>query len=130
MAKSKQTKQKRGWIYWTPRIISVLFLLFLAMFSLDVFGQGYTTPQLLLALFMHNIPVIVLAILLAIAWKYEIVGAIAFILGGLLYIATLVVQAIRNQFEWYMVSWAVQLAGIAFFIGILFFIGWKRKRKK
>lgn len=130
MAKSKQTKQKRGWIFWTPRIISILFLLFLAMFSLDVFGQGYTFWETVLALFMHNIPVFVLAILLAIAWKYEIVGAIAFILGGLLYIATLVVQAIRNQFEWYMIAWSFQIALPAFFIGILFYVGWKRKRKR
>lgn len=34
---------------------------------------------------MHNIPVFILIILLCVGWKYEIVGAIAFIGARLLY---------------------------------------------
>lgn len=63
-------------IYWTPRILSILFLLFLAMFSLDEFGNGYTFLQLILGLFMHNIPVFLLLITLLIAWRQEWVGGL------------------------------------------------------
>ena len=79
----------------------------------------------ILGLFMHNIPALVLLVVLLISWKYEIVGGIAFILAGLLYIAVLM----RNPFEWHMLSWAIQIAGIAFLVGILFLIGWFKKRK-
>lgn len=131
--KGKKTKTEKNhvpkFIYWTPRILSILFLLFLAMFSLDIFGNNYTFWETVLGLFMHNIPVFILAILLIIAWKHEWVGALAFILGGLLYISRLIITAIMNSFEWFMISWSLIIAGPAFAVGILFWINWKIKRK-
>lgn len=118
-----------SWIYWLPRLASILFLLFLAMFSLDVFGNNYTFWETVLGLFMHNIPVFILLILLIIAWKHEWIGAIAFILGGLLYITRLIITAIINGFEWYYLSWSMIIAGPAIAIGILFLINWKLKKK-
>jgi len=116
-------------VYWTPRILSIVFLAFLALFSLDVFGNGYTFWQTMLALLMHNIPVFILAIVLAISWKYEIVGGIAFILGGLLYIAQMVYNTTTGSFEFYMISYSMIIAGPAFFIGILFFMNWYKKKR-
>ncbi|MCX6786200.1 MAG: hypothetical protein NTZ18_05160 [Candidatus Komeilibacteria bacterium] len=118
-------KKTNKFIYWTPRILSILFILFLAMFSLDIFGNGYSFWETVLGLFMHNIPVFILTGVLIIAWKHEIVGGIAFTLAGLLYIALLL---LRNQFEWYMLSWSMIIAGPAFLIGILFFINWRNKK--
>ena len=128
-------KKISKFIYWTPRILSIAFLLFMAMFSLDEFGNGYTFWQTVLGLFMHNIPVFILIAVLIVAWKHEIVGGVGFIFGGLLYIASLL---FIKKFEWYMISWILTIAGPAFFIGVLFLIGasrrsgerWtKRKRK-
>ena len=113
-------------IYWTPRILSIIFISFLALMSLDVFSPELTFWETLLGLFMHNIPALILLIVLLISWKHEIVGGIAFILGGLLYIILLA----RNPFEWYMLAWALQISGVAFFIGILFIIGWVKKKKQ
>ena len=93
--------------------------------SLDVFETGLTAGQIALGLFMHNIRALVLLIVLLISWKYEIVGGITFVLAGILYIILLM----RNPFEWYMLSWAIQISGIAFLIGILFLIGWFKKKK-
>lgn len=113
-------------LYWTPRILSILFAAFLALFSLDVFGEGLSFWQLAGAFLMHNIPVFVLAIIIWISWKHELVGAIGFVLAGLLYIARLLMNP---QLEWYMLSWSITIAGPAFVVGILFFINWRRKRK-
>lgn len=113
-------------IYWTPRILSIMFILFLALFSLDVFEPGMSIGQMLIGFFMHNIPSMVLAAVLIIAWKYEIVGGIAYILAGLLYIFMLF---FRNQFQLYMISWSLTIAGPAFFIGALFLAGWFKKKK-
>jgi len=124
-------KEKRDWIFWTPRIVSIVFILFLALFSLDVFGEGLTFWQVIGAFLIHNIPVFVLAIVVWISWKkHEWLAGSIFILGGLLYIFVTLRTAIINGFEWYYLSWIIQISGIAFFIGILFLIGWKRKRNK
>jgi hypothetical protein len=115
-------------LYWTPRIISIIFILFLAMFSLDVFGNGYTFWETVVALLMHNIPVFVLLILLLISWKKEIVGAYTFFIAGLIYIGFMVYNAISTGGEWYWLSYSLIIAGPAFFIGYLFYLNWKRKK--
>ena len=112
-------------IYWMPRILGIVLILFLAMFSLDVFESGLTVSQIAIGLFMHNIPVLILLAILIISWKHEIVGGVAFILAGLLYILTLVMS---TKFEWYMLSWSVIISGPAFIVGILFFINWFKKK--
>jgi hypothetical protein len=122
-------KKRNKFIYWTPRILSIAFICFLALFSLDVIQPGLSISQIMIGLFMHNIPALILLVVLLISWKYEIVGGIAFILFGILYIITILRTAIANSFEWYYLSWIVQISGIAFFIGILFLIGWFKKRK-
>jgi len=119
-------KKGKGWLFWTPRILSIIFIVFLALMSLDIFSMNLGFWGTIIGLFMHNIPALVLLVVLLISWKYEIVGGIAFILAGIVYIVVLM----RNPFEWYYLSWAVQISGIAFFIGILFIIGWNKKKRK
>lgn len=120
-------KRVSKFVYWTPRILSIIFIAFMALMSLDVFGTGLGFWGTVLAFFMHNIPVFILIVVLWISWKYEIVGGIAFILAGLLY---LFLTLGRNNFEWYLLAWAIQFSGIAFFIGYLFLVNWFRKKEK
>ena len=112
-------------IYWSPRILGLLFVLFLMMFSLDVFGEGLSVSQVIIGLFIHNIPALFLLIILIISWKYDIVGGVVFILAGLLYILML---ALNPRFEWYMISWSIIIAGPAFLVGFLFILNWQKKR--
>lgn len=80
---------------------------------------------------MHNLPSLILFIVLIVAWKREIVGGIVFILAGLAYLALIMIGGLRDaNFEWYMLSYSFIIAGPAFFIGILFLIGWKRREKE
>lgn len=51
------------YIFWTPRILSILFILFLAMFSLDIFEGNYGFWGTIVGLFMHNIPAMILLII-------------------------------------------------------------------
>lgn len=112
-------------IFWIPRILGILFILFLALFSLDIFEGNYGFWGTILGLFMHNIPALILLIVLIISWKHELVGAISFILAGIVYIAWLLMKG----FEWYMLLWILQIAGPAFLVGILFYVNWLKKRK-
>lgn len=95
--------------------------------SLDIFDMKLGFWGTLLGLFMHNIPVFVLLAVLLISWKREIVGGIVFTLAGMLYVVIILMNMLRNSFEWYMVSWIITIAGPAFLIGILFLINWRRK---
>lgn len=117
-------RSKNKALYWIPRILSIIFILFLALFSLDIFDGCTNIMNCLVGLLMHNIPVFILIIILVIAWKHEIVGAITFILAGLAYIVLLVTS---QNFQWFMLSWSIFISGPAFLVGILFYIGWKRK---
>jgi len=121
-------KKINKFIYWTPRILSIMFICFLALFSLDVFDMKLGFWGTVLGLFMHNIPVFILSVILLISWKREIVGGITFILAGTLYVAIILMNMLRNSFEWYMVSWSLIVAGPAFLIGILFIINWRKKQ--
>ena len=123
--KNNMPKKTGKFVYWAPRILSIIFVAFLMLMSLDIFDMKLNFWQTVLGLLMHNLPALVLLVVLIISWKYEIVGGVAFILGGLLYIILL----LKNPFEWYMLSWAIQISGIAFFIGILFLINWKKKKR-
>ncbi|MFH0853134.1 MAG: hypothetical protein V1853_01900 [bacterium] len=111
-------------LYWTPRVLSIIFICFLALMSLDVFGTGENIWQTIGAFLLHLVPALALLAVLLISWKREIVGGVGFILAGLIYIVLLT----SSPFEWYKVSWAIQISGMAILTGILFLLGWKKKR--
>ena len=67
-------------LYWFPRILAILAILFMMMFALDAFGGDEPFGRQLLGFLVHNIPAFVLIIVLVIAWKYEIIGGVIFIL--------------------------------------------------
>lgn len=117
-------KKPKQLIYWLPRILSILLILFLFMFSFDVFEASRSIGEMAIGFLIHNIPVIVLTTLLVIAWKHEIVGAVAFLAGGILYIA----MNLINGTPWYLtLSWSATISGPAFLISALFFVGWRQK---
>jgi hypothetical protein len=105
-----------SWIFWTPRVLAMLFILFLMLFSLDVYSSGIGFWQLLGGLLMHNIPAFVLMIVLYFSWKYELVGAILFTLFSIAYM----IMA-RMMFPVIYVP--------ALLVGVLFFANWNIKRR-
>jgi len=67
-------------LLWFTRILAILSILFMMMFSFDVFEGNEPLIRQLLAFLKHNIPAFALIIALIIAWKYEIAGGVIFIL--------------------------------------------------
>jgi hypothetical protein len=125
----RHTNKVPKWIYWTPRILGIIFTLFIGLFSLDVFGSGLSFWQTVGAFLMHNIPTFLLALAIGFSWHYEIIGGIVFILAGIAYLISITTTMIINGFQGYYLAWAVQFSGIAFVIGILFLINWRKKKK-
>lgn len=106
-------------LYWAPRILSVLFALFLSLFAFDVFVEGVSIWEQLLAFLIHLVPVYVVVIVLLLAWKWEWVGAVLFIGLGLFYLVEV----------WGKLHWSayVAISGPLFLIGVLFLLNWKFK---
>lgn len=67
-------------IHWSPRLAALLIILFVGLFSLDVFGMGGSPLEVLGAFLMHSIPSIVMLVVLVFAWKRPVVGFVAFLL--------------------------------------------------
>ncbi len=65
-----------------PRILSIFAIGFISLFALDSFEHG-TLGEQILAFLLHMIPSFVLMIILAIAWKWELIGGILYILLGI-----------------------------------------------
>ena len=91
--------------------------------------QGKSTGEILIGLFMHNIPSIIMIILLVIAWRKESVGAICYLGAGFLYIGVVTFSVINSELPWYVITRSLTVAGPTFIIGILFLINWKKRTK-
>ncbi len=87
-------------IHWAPRAAAVVTILFLGLFSLDVLGMGGNPLQVLGGFLMHNIPAIVLVVLLVFAWRRPVVGFVAFLAAAVLFLFFFVrnIYALPNLF--------------------------------
>jgi len=115
------TSAAKGLLFWTPRVLTIAFILFLGLFALDVFGEGYGFWGTLVALLMHLIPNFVVLAVLIIAWRWEWVGGVIFLGLGVFYIVET-----WGRFHW---SAYAGISGPLFLIGILFFLNWIFRRK-
>jgi hypothetical protein len=70
------TPRLRGWLTWTPRVILLSFIAFLAMLSVDVFAEGRGAVDIAIGLLMHNLPALALLATTVGAWRWPWVGAL------------------------------------------------------
>ncbi|MGA1980296.1 MAG: hypothetical protein ABSG99_07035 [Sedimentisphaerales bacterium] len=115
------TKPVKRLLFWMPRILCILFAVFVSLFSFDVFGAGYSFWKTILALLMHLIPTGIILVVLAVSWRWEWVGAIIFSALGVLYIVMF----------WGRFMWPVYLimSGPLFLVGFLFLINWLYRKQ-
>ena len=108
-------KTLKYFLFWTPRIAGILFILFISLFALDIFDMQLGFWGTIVGLFMHLIPSLLLTIALIIAWKWEWVGAVLFIGWAIWYVVFM------QGFFWTVY---VIIAGLPALIGLLFLAGW------
>lgn len=68
---------------WAPRIACILFAAFLSLFSLDVFDQHAGFWETAGGFLVHNIPTVVIIIILLLSWKKPWIGGIGFAALGI-----------------------------------------------
>ena len=110
---------------WTPRVLSILFIAFIALFALDVFDAGYSLWETIVALFMHLLPNLALLAVVILAWRWPWVGAIGFLGFAGWYLVTF---GMTNNWSF---DWSVYalLAGIPALIGVLYLADWFVRRR-
>jgi len=103
-------------LFWAPRLLSILFAVFLSLFALDVFNEGYGFLEMIRALLIHLVPVYILAIALVIAWRWDRIGTILFFALALIY----------PVISWGRLHWSAYLgiSGPLVLLGILFLFNW------
>ena len=101
-------------LFWSPRVLGILIAIFVSLFALDVFGEGYSFRETVVALVMHLIPTFLILIALAIAWRWPWLGGLLFVALGVLYI-TLFWEP-SNLPAYLVITGPMFLAGVLFLL--------------
>ena len=107
-------------LFWAPRALSTLFILFVSMFALDVFQEGHGFWQTLAALAIHLIPSFLMLATLLIAWRHEWVGAALFAVFGVFFL-----YFVRGSW-WVKCIFAVPCLLTAW----LFYLNWRHRNER
>lgn len=83
-------------LYWSPRILSIAFAIFLGLFALDVFQEIHGFWRIVLAFLLHLIPAFILVAILIVAWRWELIGTGLFSLAALYYAVTMLSRNLHN----------------------------------
>ena len=113
-------------LFWTPRVLSILFIAFLSIFALDVFDEHLGFWQTVLAFTLHQIPVFALIAALILAWRWEWIGAVLYAAAGSLYVAWVVLMS-RPVAPTMRLIWILTIAGPVFVIAGLFLANWLKR---
>jgi len=108
-------------LLWAPRVLCILYAVFISLFALDAFSPNRRLGENLLALAMHLIPTAIVLIVLALAWRWAWVGGIVYVALGILYIVMF-----RGRFDW---SAYVMISGPLFLTGALFLVSWMYRKE-
>lgn len=99
-------------LYWAPRIMAIVFILFLGIFALDVVTPGMPVLSMMVGLFIHLIPNFLLLTLLLLAWKKERLGGILFLITGVF--LTIFFQTYLYFINFLLISFPIFLIGLLF----------------
>ena len=118
-------------IFWLPRIICIIAILFISVFALDAFRPELTVLQQIQAFAMHLIPSFILLLILIIAWKWELVGGIIFLLVGLGFSPLVFMHNYRMNGSVGMSLMIIAMITFPFIlVGVLFMLGYRMNRKQ
>lgn len=116
--------------HWLPRILCICAILFISMFSFDVFSTEHPIWYQIGDLMMHLIPSFVLLGLLILAWKKEYLGGIIFMVIGLgLSPFVFNMNYAMNHSVWMSLGVILSITIPFIVIGVLFIISHFKKKK-
>jgi cytochrome b561 len=100
------------------------------MFALDSFSPGLTIWQQIGAFLIHLIPSCILVALLIVAWKWEYVGGIIFIVIGLGFSPVIFIHNYNmNHSVWMSLGIILAITVPFVIVGVLFIVSHIKKKK-
>jgi len=99
---------------WTPRLLGIGLTVFLAMFALDAFNDGFSL-RAIGGFAMHLRPAAIVLGVIALAWRWPWIG-------GIVFFALAVTYAVWTRGY---LSWMVVISGPMLIEGILFLMSWR-----
>jgi|WetSurSiteA1Bulk_404760.scaffolds.fasta_scaffold285178_1 hypothetical protein len=108
-------------LIWAPRVLSILYALFISLFALDAFSPNRGLGENLVAFSIHLIPTAIVLIVLALAWRWSWVGGVLYVVAGILYIVLA-----RGRFP---VLAYLAISGPLFLTGALFLTAWVYRKE-
>lgn len=106
-------------LYWYPRILSIIFALFLSLFTLNVFQEYLGIRATVIALLLHLIPAAAVALALLFAWLWEWIGTIFYTLAAVVYAFKV---APKHP------DWVLAISGPLLVMAALFLVAWIGRR--
>lgn len=70
--------QSKGALFLAPRILAILYALFLGLFALDVFSDTHGLLETVAALALHLLPTFLIILVVVLAWRRDLVGVVVF----------------------------------------------------
>ena len=121
----------KDFFFWLPRLICIAAILFVSIFAFDSFAPGLTIWQQIGGFLIHLIPNYVLIALLIVAWKWEYVGGLLYVIIGLGFSVWIFqINFTRNQFTLGQSLFNAAIIAFPFVLaGILFIVSHNRKKK-
>ena len=107
------TSSARKLLLWSPRILGLLVAVILGVFALDSFGEGIS------AFLLHLAPALLMLPIVALSWRWEWVGAAAFLTLAVLY----------GVPAWARGDWLVVISGPLLVVGALFLWSWRHHKE-
>ncbi|MGE5654857.1 MAG: hypothetical protein ACM3ZQ_11475 [Bacillota bacterium] len=101
-------------LIWLPRALAIMFILFISLFSLDVFDGEAPLLLRLGGFVVHSLPSILMGLILAVAWKRSALGGWLFLLFDALF--TLRFNLYQSVPTLLVLSLPITLIGILFIV--------------
>lgn len=108
-------------LYWAPRVLCILAILFVSMFAADAFEAGIPFWKQLLGFLIHLIPSFILTAMLVVSWKWELVGGIIFSALGVLFTPFIFTHNFQmNHSVWMSIGIVLMITFPFILVGALF----------
>lgn len=111
-------------LYWSPRILAAALALFLSLFALEAFSEFHVLWKAMLAFCIGLLPAAIVAVILAVAWRWEWVGAVLFSLAAAYYALSWTIPP--RHMNW---TATAGISGPLLVIGGLFLANWMERAK-
>lgn len=118
-------------LYVLPRVICILAIIFISIFALDAFDPNLSVWKQIQAFAMHLAPSFLLLLFLLIAWKWELIGGLIFLVLGLVFSPIVFLHNYQMNGSVWLSLWIIMTITFPFIlVGVLFILGHRAGKNK